>query len=120
MDGPEHEIRLRQANRSGRAEPVVVREARPAVLMMAVEEFDRLVGDPVPPSQKGMRARWQSRQITMAPISASRRNSGQRRTSCVATWSPLTIFLKFISDAFEAKRAELLKEDLADAEDPEE
>jgi len=30
------------------------------------------------------------------------------------------IFLKYISDAFEAKRAELLKEDLADAEDPEE
>ena len=30
------------------------------------------------------------------------------------------IFLKYISDAFEAKRAELLKEVLADAEDPEE
>ena len=30
------------------------------------------------------------------------------------------IFLKYISDAFEAKRAALLKEDLADAEDPEE
>ncbi|MCB2101707.1 MAG: SAM-dependent DNA methyltransferase [Rhodobacterales bacterium] len=30
------------------------------------------------------------------------------------------IFLKYISDAFEAKHAELLKEDLADAEDPEE
>ena len=30
------------------------------------------------------------------------------------------IFLKYISDAFEAKRATLLKEDLADAEDPEE
>ena len=30
------------------------------------------------------------------------------------------IFLKYISDAFEAKRAELLKDDLADAEDPEE
>ena len=30
------------------------------------------------------------------------------------------IFLKYISDAFEAKRAELLKEELADAEDPEE
>ena len=30
------------------------------------------------------------------------------------------IFLKYISDAFEAKRAELLKEKLADAEDPEE
>ncbi len=30
------------------------------------------------------------------------------------------IFLKYISDAFEAKRAELLTEDLADAEDPEE
>ncbi len=30
------------------------------------------------------------------------------------------IFLKYISDAFEAKRAELLKEQLADAEDPEE
>ena len=30
------------------------------------------------------------------------------------------IFLKYISDAFEAKRAELLKEALADAEDPEE
>ena len=30
------------------------------------------------------------------------------------------IFLKYISDAFEAKRAELLMEDLADAEDPEE
>ena len=30
------------------------------------------------------------------------------------------IFLKYISDAFEAKRASLLKEDLADAEDPEE
>ena len=30
------------------------------------------------------------------------------------------IFLKYISDAFEAKRAELLDDDLADAEDPEE
>ena len=30
------------------------------------------------------------------------------------------IFLKYISDAFEAKRAELLMEELADAEDPEE
>ena len=30
------------------------------------------------------------------------------------------IFLKYISDAFEAKRMALLKEDLADAEDPEE
>ena len=30
------------------------------------------------------------------------------------------IFLKYISDAFEAKRSELLKEELADAEDPEE
>ncbi len=30
------------------------------------------------------------------------------------------IFLKYISDAFEAKRGALLKEDLADAEDPEE
>ena len=30
------------------------------------------------------------------------------------------IFLKYISDAFEAKRAELLRDDLADAEDPEE
>ena len=30
------------------------------------------------------------------------------------------IFLKYISDAFEAKRAELLNEELADAEDPEE
>ena len=30
------------------------------------------------------------------------------------------IFLKYISDAFEAKRAELLREELADAEDPEE
>ncbi len=30
------------------------------------------------------------------------------------------IFLKYISDAFEAKRAALLKEDLADPEDPEE
>ena len=30
------------------------------------------------------------------------------------------IFIKYISDAFEAKRAELLKEELADAEDPEE
>ena len=30
------------------------------------------------------------------------------------------IFLKYISDAFEAKRAALLEEDLADAEDPEE
>ncbi len=30
------------------------------------------------------------------------------------------IFLKYISDAFEAKRAELLEDDLADAEDPEE
>src|SRR6056297_2011083 len=30
------------------------------------------------------------------------------------------IFLKYISDAFEAKRAELLNEDLADPEDPEE
>jgi type I restriction enzyme M protein len=30
------------------------------------------------------------------------------------------IFLKYISDAFEAKRAELLNEQLADAEDPEE
>ncbi len=30
------------------------------------------------------------------------------------------IFLKYISDAFEAKRAELLAEDLADPEDPEE
>ena len=30
------------------------------------------------------------------------------------------IFLKYISDAFEAKRAELLNEKLADAEDPEE
>ena len=30
------------------------------------------------------------------------------------------IFLKYISDAFEAKQAELLKEKLADAEDPEE
>ena len=30
------------------------------------------------------------------------------------------IFLKYISDAFEAKRAELLQEELADAEDPEE
>jgi len=30
------------------------------------------------------------------------------------------IFLKYISDAFEAKRAELLDEDLADPEDPEE
>jgi len=30
------------------------------------------------------------------------------------------IFLKYISDAFEAKRAELLKEELADAEEPEE
>ncbi len=30
------------------------------------------------------------------------------------------IFLKYISDASEAKRAELLKDDLADAEDPEE
>ena len=30
------------------------------------------------------------------------------------------IFLKYISDAFEAKRAELLKEELADPEDPEE
>jgi len=30
------------------------------------------------------------------------------------------IFLKYISDAFEAKRAELLKDELADAEDPEE
>jgi len=30
------------------------------------------------------------------------------------------IFLKYISDAFEAKRADLLKEELADAEDPEE
>ena len=30
------------------------------------------------------------------------------------------IFLKYISDAFEAKRAELLTEELADAEDPEE
>ncbi len=30
------------------------------------------------------------------------------------------IFLKYISDAFEARRAVLLKEDLADAEDPEE
>ena len=30
------------------------------------------------------------------------------------------IFLKYISDAFEAKRAELLDEELADAEDPEE
>ncbi|WP_374765257.1 class I SAM-dependent DNA methyltransferase [Yunchengibacter salinarum] len=30
------------------------------------------------------------------------------------------IFLKYISDAFEAKRAELLQDDLADAEDPEE
>ena len=30
------------------------------------------------------------------------------------------IFLKYISDAFEAKRAELLEQELADAEDPEE
>ncbi len=30
------------------------------------------------------------------------------------------IFLKYISDAFEAKRGELLKHELADAEDPEE
>ncbi len=30
------------------------------------------------------------------------------------------IFLKYISDAFEAKRTELLKQELADAEDPEE
>ena len=30
------------------------------------------------------------------------------------------IFIKYISDAFEAKRAKLLKEELADAEDPEE
>ena len=30
------------------------------------------------------------------------------------------IFLKYISDAFEVKRAELVKEELADAEDPEE
>ena len=30
------------------------------------------------------------------------------------------IFLKYISDAFEAKRVELLKDELADAEDPEE
>lgn len=30
------------------------------------------------------------------------------------------VFLEYISDAFEAKRAALLKEDLADAEDPEE
>ena len=30
------------------------------------------------------------------------------------------IFLKYISDAFEAKRAALLEEELADAEDPEE
>ncbi len=30
------------------------------------------------------------------------------------------IFLKYISDAFEVKRAELLEDDLADAEDPEE
>ncbi len=28
------------------------------------------------------------------------------------------IFLKYISDAFEAKRSELLKEELADAENP--
>ena len=64
----------------------------------------------------------------MALISGSRRSSGRRRTSCVGTWSrPTTstsrsvlIFLKYISDAFEAKRAELLKEELADAEDQEE
>ena len=30
------------------------------------------------------------------------------------------IFLKYISDAFEAKRADLLQDELADAEDPEE
>ena len=40
-------------SRSGRAEPVVVREARPAVLMMAVEELTGWSGiDPM--SQKGM------------------------------------------------------------------
>ena len=71
---------------------------------------------------------WRNRQTTVAPTSVSRRSSGRRRTSCAATWEPSDykhvalglIFLKYISDAFEAKRADLLTEELADAEDLEE
>ena len=68
------------------------------------------------------------RRTATAPISASRRSCSSPPTSCARTWSRRTtstsrsglIFLKYISNAFEAKRAALLAEDPAAAEDPDE
>ena len=75
-----------------------------------------------------MSTRWRNRQTTMAPLSGSRPSFWAAADKLRGNMEPSDykhvalglIFLKYISDAFEAKRAELLKEELADVEDPEE
>ena len=75
-----------------------------------------------------MGARWRNRQKTTGANlgfeaqlwAAADKLRGNMEPSDYKHVALGLIFLKYISDAFEAKRAELLREELADAEDPEE
>ena len=68
------------------------------------------------------------RELGTGPATASRRNCSSLPTSCARTLEPSDykhvvlglIFLKHISNSFEAKHAALLAEDAAVAEDPDE
>ena len=95
---------------------------------MAVEEFEELAGDTVSPSQQkgeSYMAKQANKNGTSLGFEAqlwatADKLRGNMEPSDYKHVALGLIFLKYISDAFEAKRADLLKEELADAEDPEE
>ena len=95
---------------------------------MPVEELEKLTGDMVSPSQeKGEDSMAKQANNNGANLgfeaqlwATADKLRGNMEPSDYKHVALGLIFLKYISDAFEAKRAELLKEELADAEDPEE
>ena len=111
-----------------RAPAGVDRHGRPVVVGMAVEELEKLTGDMVPPSQeKGEDSMAKQANNNGANLgfeaqlwAAADKLRGNMEPSDYKHVALGLIFLKYISDAFEAKRTDLLKEELADAEDPEE
>ena len=96
---------------------------RPTVI--AVQEFGKLIGDTLPCWEKGGMAKQPNNNGATLGFeaqlwAAADKLRGSMEPSDYKHVTLGLIFLKYISDAFEAKRAELLKEELADAEDPEE
>ena len=95
---------------------------------MQIEELEKLTGDMVSPSQeKGGDSMAKQANNNGANLgfeaklwAAADKLRGNMEPSDYKHVALGLIFLKYISDAFEAKRAELLNEELADAEDPEE